>query len=32
MPSQPEIGQNLPEPGVPVIRNVNWGGLRTLYI
>ncbi|QAY79611.1 ABC transporter permease [Sphingosinicella sp. BN140058] len=20
------------EPGVPVIRNVNWGGLRTLYI
>ena len=32
MPSQPEFGQNLPEPGVPVIRNVNWGGLRTLYI
>ncbi|WP_066799108.1 ABC transporter permease [Sphingomonas soli] len=32
MSSQPEIGQNLPEPGVPVIRNVNWGGLRTLYI
>ncbi|MBO9713655.1 ABC transporter permease [Sphingomonas sp.] len=32
MPSQPEIGQQLPEPGVPVIRNVNWGGLRTLYI
>jgi ABC-2 type transport system permease protein len=22
----------LAEPGVPVIRNVNWGGLRTLYI
>ncbi len=22
----------LPEPGVPTIRNVNWGGLRTLYI
>ncbi|HYE28389.1 MAG TPA: ABC transporter permease [Allosphingosinicella sp.] len=20
------------EPGVPVIRNVNWGGLRTLYV
>ncbi|HEX8480582.1 MAG TPA: multidrug ABC transporter permease, partial [Allosphingosinicella sp.] len=19
-------------PGVPVIRNVNWGGLRTLYV
>lgn len=32
MSSQSEIGQNLPEPGVPVIRNVNWGGLRTLYI
>lgn len=32
MSSQPEFGQNLPEPGVPVIRNVNWGGLRTLYI
>jgi len=32
MSNQPEIGQNLPEPGVPVIRNVNWGGLRTLYI
>ena len=35
MPSQPdspEIGHTLPEPGVPVIRNVNWGGLRTLYI
>jgi ABC-2 type transport system permease protein len=23
---------SLPEPGVPAIRNVNWGGLRTLYI
>jgi ABC-2 type transport system permease protein len=32
MSSHPEIGSNLPEPGVPVIRNVNWGGLRTLYI
>ena len=20
------------EPGVPVIKNVNWGGLKTLYI
>ncbi|HEY7811042.1 MAG TPA: multidrug ABC transporter permease, partial [Allosphingosinicella sp.] len=20
------------DPGVPVIRNVNWGGLRTLYV
>lgn len=28
----PEIGHSLPEPGVPAIRNVNWGGLRTLYI
>lgn len=32
MSSHPEIGSQLPEPGVPVIRNVNWGGLRTLYI
>lgn len=32
MSSHPEFGSNLPEPGVPVIRNVNWGGLRTLYI
>jgi ABC-2 type transport system permease protein len=32
MSSHPEFSQNLPEPGVPVIRNVNWGGLRTLYI
>ncbi|OYY89335.1 MAG: multidrug ABC transporter permease [Sphingomonas sp. 28-66-16] len=36
MSSQPPIGQ-LPStiktaPGVPIIRNVNWGGLRTLYI
>lgn len=36
MNSQPEIGQ-IPSaianaPGVPVIRNVNWGGLRTLYV
>jgi ABC-2 type transport system permease protein len=40
MTSQPPIGQ-IPDtahgtvmnaPGVPVIRNVNWGGLRTLYI
>ncbi len=30
--TRPEIGHSLPEPGVPVIRNVNWGGLRTLYI
>lgn len=32
MHSHPETGQPFPEPGVPVIRNVNWGGLRTLYI
>jgi ABC-2 type transport system permease protein len=36
MSSQPPIGE-IPSgirsaPGVPVIRNVNWGGLRTLYI
>ncbi|WP_394647024.1 ABC transporter permease [uncultured Sphingomonas sp.] len=36
MSSQPPIGQ-IPSgvrnaPGVPVIRNVNWGGLRTLYV
>ncbi|HEU4960887.1 MAG TPA: ABC transporter permease [Sphingomonas sp.] len=36
MTSQPEIGE-IPSsvvnaPGVPVIRNVNWGGLRTLYV
>ncbi len=35
MNSQPPIGQIRSfdrEPGVPVIRNINWGGLRTLYI
>lgn len=35
MSSQPPIGQIasvMNAPGVPVIRNVNWGGLRTLYI
>ncbi len=35
MSSQPPIGENhalMNAPGVPVIRNVNWGGLRTLYI
>lgn len=32
MTNHPEIGSALPEPGVPVIRNVNWGGLRALYI
>ncbi|MEG3088111.1 ABC transporter permease [Sphingomonas sp. PB4P5] len=40
MSSQPPIGPNptgaqssvMNAPGVPVIRNVNWGGLRTLYI
>ena len=44
MSSQPQIGQmsdsadagvaapSLPAFGVPVIQNVNWGGLRTLYI
>jgi len=33
MSSHPEIGESqIPEYGVPVIRNVNWGGLRTLYI
>jgi ABC-2 type transport system permease protein len=33
MSSQPESAPEFsPEPGVPVIRNVNWGGLRTLYI
>jgi ABC-2 type transport system permease protein len=36
MSSQPEIGEIqsavVNAPGVPVIRNVNWGGLRTLYI
>ena len=35
MSSQPPIGEIhalMNAPGVPVIRNVNWGGLRTLYI
>ncbi|MES2445423.1 MAG: ABC transporter permease [Pseudomonadota bacterium] len=33
MTSHPEIGEpEIPPFGVPVIRNVNWGGLRTLYI
>jgi ABC-2 type transport system permease protein len=33
MSSHPEIGETqMPPFGVPVIRNVNWGGLRTLYI
>lgn len=31
MMSQPESAIRS-EPGVPVIRNVNWGGLRALYI
>ena len=31
MSSQPPYG-NRSAPGVPVIRNVNWGGLRTLYV
>ncbi|MCJ8155811.1 ABC transporter permease [Sphingomonas sp. LaA6.9] len=31
MNSQPESAIRS-EPGVPVIRNVNWGGLRALYI
>ena len=36
MSSHPPIGETRSairnEPGVPVIRNVNWGGLRTLYV
>src|ERR1700761_1670890 len=33
MSSQPQSGERpMPQPGVPTIRNVNWGGLRTLYI
>jgi ABC-2 type transport system permease protein len=34
MADQPQPVENplIPAPGVPVIRNVNWGGLRTLYI
>ena len=33
-PNNPTIraAPSLPEMGVPTIRNVNWGGLRTLYI
>ena len=36
MQDQPQIGavdnQVQNAPGVPVIRNVNWGGLKTLYV
>src|SRR3546814_3644800 len=36
MSSQPPFGEIQSAvanaPGVPVIRNVNWGGLRTLYV
>ncbi|VVT16826.1 Transport permease protein [Sphingomonas sp. EC-HK361] len=36
MSSQPPIGEIhsaiRSDPGVPVIRNVNWGGLRALYV
>ena len=37
MSSQPSPGRQLPSgvrhaPGEPVIRNVNWGGLKTLYV
>ncbi|SFP94270.1 ABC transporter permease [Sphingomonas rubra] len=36
MNSLPPIGQTASRvrnaPGVPVIRNINWGGLRTLYV
>lgn len=37
MTSQPQTGHSQPpmpfaEPGVPVIRSVNWGGLRSLYV
>ncbi len=33
MAEQPPARESLfAEPGVPVIRDVNWGGLRTLYI
>jgi ABC-2 type transport system permease protein len=33
MADQPLASENrIPDPGVPVIRNVNWGGLRALYI
>lgn len=32
MTSQPQGNRPLPEPGVPVIRNVNWAGMKTLYV
>ncbi|MBW4329831.1 ABC transporter permease [Stakelama sp. CBK3Z-3] len=33
MTDQPVSGENrLASPGVPIFRNVNWGGLKTLYI
>ncbi len=32
MVDQPPQETAIAAPGVPVIRNVNWGGLRTLYI
>jgi ABC-2 type transport system permease protein len=34
MLNQPSHGTDarLPAPGVPTIRNVNWGGLKTLYV
>ncbi|GAA0438005.1 MULTISPECIES: ABC transporter permease [Sphingomonas] len=33
MADQPLASENrISDPGVPVIRNVNWGGLRALYI
>ena len=35
MSSQPPVGRQMAirtQPGVPVIRNVNWGGLKTLYV
>ena len=33
MTDQPKHGEiRFGQPGVPVIRNVNWGGLKTLYI
>lgn len=28
----PRFDLKLPDPGVPVFRQVNWGGLRTLYV
>lgn len=33
MAEQPRVQETIiPAPGVPVIRNVNWGGLWTLYV